>query len=112
MHELSVVLEIFNLVEEIMTEQKLKEVSSVTVEIGELSGILPDYFTECWKAARLGSTFEKTELNLEFVPAVAKCKCGTEYEMQKNSRICPACRKTDYEVIHGREFMIKQITAK
>ena len=57
MHELSVVLEIFELVEEIMTEQDLKKVSSVSVQAGELSGILPDYFKECWNAARIGGAF-------------------------------------------------------
>lgn len=111
MHELSVVIEIFDLIEEIMQEQDLKEVSSVTVEVGELSGILPDYFSECWKAAGIGGTFENTSMILEFIPAVAKCTCGEEYEMQKNNRICPRCGKTDYTVIHGREFMVKQIEA-
>lgn len=111
MHELSVVLEIFDLIEEIMTEQNLKKVSTVTVEVGELCGILPDYFKECWKVARIGSKLEETDLILEFIPAVAKCTCGNEYEMTKNSRICPKCRKTDYTVVHGREFMVKQIEA-
>lgn len=111
MHELGVVLEIFDLVEEIMKEQDLKKVSAITVEVGELSGILPDYFKECWDVAKIGGTFDKTELVLEFIPAAAKCKCGFEYEMQKNNRICPICHKTDYEIIHGREFMVKQIEA-
>lgn len=111
MHELGVVLEIFDLVEEIMKEQDLKKVSTITVEVGELSGILPDYFKECWDVAKIGGTFDKTELILEFIPAAAKCKCGFEYEMQKNNRICPICHKTDYAVIRGREFMVKQIEA-
>lgn len=111
MHELSVVLEIFELVEEIMTEQDLKKVSSVSVQVGELSGILPDYFKECWKVSRIGSVFENTELILDYIPAVAKCTCGCEYEMQKNSRICPKCHKTDYAIIRGREFMVSQIEA-
>lgn len=111
MHELGVVLEIFELVEEIMKEQKLKKVSSVTVEVGELCGILPDYFSECWKAAGIGSQFEDTKLIVEQIPAVAKCACSTEYEMLKNNRICPNCHKTDYEIIDGRQFTIKQIEA-
>lgn len=111
MHELSVVLEIFDLLEEIMEEQDLKKISTVTVEVGELSGILPDYFKECWKVARLDGTFENTELVLEYIPAVAKCTCGNEYEMTKNSRVCPNCHKTDYEILQGREFMVKQIEA-
>ena len=111
MHELGVVLEIFDLIEEIMTEQDLKKVSAVTVELGELSGILPDYFKECWNAARLGGAFEKTELKIVNISAVARCTCGKEYEMTKNSRICPHCRKTDYEIIKGREFTVLSIEA-
>lgn len=111
MHELSVVLEIFDLVEEIMTEQELKKVSAVSVTVGELSGILPDYFKECWNAARIGGTFESTELVLDYIPAVARCACGCEYELNKNSRICPECHKTDYDIISGREFMVSQIEA-
>lgn len=112
MHELGIVLEIFELVEEIMEEQKLKKVSSVTLEVGELSGILPDFFKECWSAARLGSdAFCDTELIIEFKPAIAKCRCGYEYELNKNSRICPKCKKTDYEITDGRDFIIKQIEA-
>lgn len=111
MHELGVVLEIFDLIEEIMAEQDLKKVSTVTVELGELSGVLPDYFRECWNAARLGGLFEETELKLNIIPARAKCACGEEYEMTKNSRICPRCRKTDYEIISGREFNVLSIEA-
>lgn len=111
MHELGVVLEIFDLIEEIMKEQNLKKVSSVTVEVGELSGILPDYFQECWNAAKIGGAFDETELKLIRIPAVAKCACGQEYEMMKNSRICPKCKKTDYTVIKGREFMVLSIEA-
>lgn len=111
MHELGVIIGIFELIEEIMKEQQLKKVSSVTVEVGELSSIMPEYFKECWHVARIGGAFEKTQLILDFVPAMARCACGTEYEMQKNSRICPVCKGTDYEIIKGREFSVKQIEA-
>lgn len=112
MHELGIVVGIFDMLEEIMNEQKLTEISKVNITIGELSGILPDYFKECWNVARLGSAFDKTELVLSPLPAVAKCTCGEEYEMMKNSRICPACHKTDYKIISGKEFSIDSIEAK
>ena len=111
MHELGIVLEIFRLIKEIMEEQDLKEVSSVTVEVGEMSGVLPDYFKECWNVAR-ADEFSNTSLKLELIPVVAKCSCGCEYELLKNSRICPKCKKTDYEIIAGREFNVKEIEAK
>lgn len=111
MHELGIVIELMKLVEEIQEEQSLKKVNSVTVEIGELSGVIPDYFKECWNVARLGSFLETTELKLNIIPAVALCSCGQEYEMTKNSRICPYCKKTDYTILHGKEFIIKEIEA-
>lgn len=111
MHELGIVIEIFDVLDEIIEEQKLKKVASVELEIGELCGIIPDYLTECWNVARLDSNFNDTELILDKIPAVAKCTCGEEFEMMKNSRICPACGKSDYTIIAGKEFVIKQIEA-
>lgn len=111
MHELGIVLEIFDLIEEIMQEQNLKKVSTVTVEVGELSGVISDYLKECWDVAKLDGTFNDTQLIIENIPAKAKCSCGNEFEMLKNERTCPVCRKNDYEVISGRQFQVKQIEA-
>lgn len=111
MHELGITLEIFDLLEEIMQEKELKKISTVTASVGELCGVLPEYFKECWNAARIGTAFEDTQLELELIPAKAKCSCGREFEMMKNSRICPNCKKSDYEIISGKEFEIKQINA-
>lgn len=111
MHELSIVIEVFRLVEEIAEEQGLKKINSVTVEIGELSGILEDYFRECWNVARLSSNLENTEVKIISVSAVARCKCGCEYNMTENNRICPKCKRTEYEITAGRDFVIKEIEA-
>lgn len=111
MHELGIVIEIFELLDEITVEQNLSRINSVTIKVGELSGVIPSYFEECWKAAGLGSEMENTALIIENIPAVAKCSCGEEYEMTKHSRICPKCNKTDYEIISGKEFVIEQIEA-
>ena len=43
MHELSLVMGIFDLLDEISEEQKLKKINSVTLEAGELCGIIPEY---------------------------------------------------------------------
>lgn len=111
MHELGITLEIFDLLEEIMQEKELKKISVVTASVGELCGVLPDYFKECWNVARIGTPFENTQLEIEFIPAKAKCSCGCEFEMQKSNRICPDCGKSDYKIISGKEFEIKQINA-
>lgn len=108
MHELGIVLEIFEIAQEISQEQNLNKIESITVEVGELCGIIPDYFKECWNVARLETPFENTKLELLIKPAVALCACGKEFELNKNGRVCPYCDKTDYKIISGRDFIIKQ----
>ncbi len=110
MHELGIVMEILDITGEIAREQGLKKISSVTVEIGELSGIIGDYLSECWMVAREG-IFKDAELKTERITAVARCSCSAEFEMIKNNRVCPVCKKSDYEIISGREFTIKEIEA-
>ena len=51
MHELGIVFHIINEIEDVGKENELKTVSSVTVEIGEVSGVLHDYLEDCWKWA-------------------------------------------------------------
>jgi len=109
MHELGVVLALFDTLEQIKSEQGIDDIKKVVLDVGEMSGILPDYLKECWNAARLDSLFEKTELELNLFPAIGKCSCGEEFELMQNSRICPACHRTDYEIIDGRQFDIDKI---
>ena len=51
MHELGIVFHIINSLEKIGEENQLKEVASVTLEIGEVSGVVDSYLKDCWKWA-------------------------------------------------------------
>ncbi len=113
MHELGIVIGIIDTLDGIKEEKKLSEISAVLLEVGELSGVIPDYLSECWRAATLESRYEKTELRLTFIPAKGRCEnCKTEFELMKNNRQCPTCRKSDYQIIDGKQFDINEIIAK
>jgi len=47
MHELGIVLHIAKTLEDTAKEENLSEIASVTLQVGEVSGIMTDYFTEC-----------------------------------------------------------------
>ena len=51
MHELGVVFHCIGEINEIAKEQRLEKINSVTVEIGEVSTVIPYYFEDCWKWA-------------------------------------------------------------
>ena len=51
MHELGTVFYVIQEVEKVVEENHLTQVASVTLEVGEVSGIIPYYLTDCWKGA-------------------------------------------------------------
>ena len=52
MHELGIVLHVMKTLEELAPEHKITTIGSVTLEIGEVSGIMYEQFTDCWNYFR------------------------------------------------------------
>ena len=52
MHELGTVFYVIKEVEKLCDENELTTVGSVTLQIGEVSGIIPEYIVDCWNWAR------------------------------------------------------------
>ena len=113
MHELGTVLYIIDQVEKVVEENSLTQVASVTVQIGEVSGIIPDYITDAWKWAIKESKYLKdTELKVEKLEAVTFCEdCQKTYPTVKYAKICPYCGSEHTYLVTGNEYNIKEIEA-
>ena len=113
MHELGLVTHVVRAIEEIGKEEKLTEVASVTLEIGEVSGVIPDYLEDCWKYFRKRSELLKeAELKIETIPAVTICgDCQKTFSTLEYKKQCPHCGREDTWLTAGNEFNIKEITA-
>ena len=48
MHELGIVYHIIDTLEQVAKENELTHIDSVTMEVGEVSAVIPDYLTDCW----------------------------------------------------------------
>ena len=114
MHELGVVFQVIRNVKKIAEENKAERVSSVTLRIGEVSGILHDYLTDCWNWARKKEPLlEQAELIIETIPAVTFCEnCGHNYETVKYAKICPACGSDHTYLMTGNEFLVKEMAVE
>ena len=113
MHELGTVFYVIEQVEKICRENDLTVVGSVTMEIGEVSGIIPEYIVDCWNWARAKSEFMKTaELKIENLEAVTDCEdCQKTYPTLKYKKICPYCGSEHTYLLTGNEYNIKEIEA-
>ena len=114
MHELSIVTHVAKTLDEIALENNLKKIGSVTLEIGEVSGIMTDYFEDCWNYFKVKHPLLKDSvLKLEMIPAITFCEdCKQEYETLKHGRICPHCNSEHTYLVQGNECNIKEIEAE
>ena len=113
MHELGIVFHIMDTLEEVARENQLEEIRSVTMEIGEVSSVIPDYLTDCWKwAVGKKPRLSSCEMKVEVLPAVTFCEaCGREYGTVAHGRICPLCGSEKTYLLRGNELNIKEIEA-
>ncbi len=111
MHELGVVFYVIRDVKKIAEENKVERVETVTLEIGEVSGVVHDYLTDCWNwAVKKEPIMDQAELLIETIPAVTFCEdCKKEYETVKYAKICPYCQSEHTYLVQGNEFNIKEI---
>ena len=114
MHELGIVFHIIDEIEDVGKQNALTTVSSVTVEVGEVSGVLHDYLDDCWQwACAKSELMNGAKLNIEVIPAITYCEdCKGEYKTVEHGKICPYCSSEHTYLLHGNEIMIKEIEAK
>ena len=111
MHELGTVIYIIETVEKLAVENHLTTVSSVTLEVGEVSGIIPGYLTDFWLYARKKSELLKeAELKIDTLPAVTYCQdCRQTYPTVQYAKECPYCHSFNTFLVTGNEYNIKEI---
>lgn len=113
MHELGIVFHIIRSVEDVSEENDLKKVNSVTLELGEVSGVLHDYLEDCWNwACAKSELMNGAKLIIEVIDAVTYCEdCKGTYETVKYGKKCPYCSSDKTYLVSGNEINIKEIEA-
>ena len=111
MHELGIAFHIISEVDKIAEENNVKDVKSVTLEIGEVSSVIPKYLEEVWVwACENRSTHLKNcKLNIIVTKAISYCKsCEKTYSTLEGKK-CPYCGSEDTFLVEGNQTTIKSI---
>ena len=114
MHEMGIVLHMADTLEETAREEKLTRIASVTLKVGEVSGIITDYFCDCWDYfKKKRPVLADSVLKLETIPAVTYCDgCGKTYDTVTYGKTCPFCGSGETWLLQGNECIIKEIEAE
>ncbi len=111
MHELGVVFHCIKEVNEIAAENKVARVNSVTIQLGEVSTVIPELFEDCWNwAVKKETVLKDAKIHIERINAITFCEdCRKEYPTVEYGRTCPFCGSERTYLVQGNEFMIKEI---
>lgn len=114
MHELGIVFAMIDILEDTAKENDLTRIRKVSVDLGEVSGVVTDFFTDAWDwASSKNDLIRGAQLEVTTVPAVTVCNaCGKTYGTVEHGRICPYCESPDTELLRGREMEIRSIEAE
>lgn len=110
MHELSIVASLFEILEEKAKEQKAKKVTSVTVKVGALSGVVPEFLKTAFDVYKKDTIADEAELKIEEVPLKIKCqKCGAEIIKDDFVFLCEKCASRELKTLAGTELLLEKI---
>lgn len=114
MHEMGIVFHLADTLDEAAEKNHITKYGSVTLAVGEVSGIMTDYFTDCWDYFKGRHPLLKdSTLKLETIKAITFCSnCEKNYETVKYGKICPYCGSGETWLITGNECVIKEVEAE
>ncbi len=113
MHELGIIVKVLDEVDEVAAEYKAQKILKVTMEVGEVSTIVPDLFTDAFDWAKKKTRFaQDAELEMIIIEGRTYCEnCGETYRTTEHGKKCPYCGSHETYLLTGDQVIIKDIAA-
>ncbi|NOS76267.1 MAG: hydrogenase maturation nickel metallochaperone HypA [Methyloglobulus sp.] len=110
MHELSLLENVREILEEHAVSQHFSKVSKVTLEIGKLSCVEPEALRFGFDVVMKGSLAENAELIISELDGLGVCQqCGQQLVLETLYEPCALCGSPDVKILQGREMKIKDL---
>ena len=110
MHELSLTQNLIEIAEEHARREGASIITSVTMEIGSLSGVIPEAIEFAFEACSKGTLAEGAALEIRYIQARGRCQeCARECEMESLIDGCPACDSYALEILQGQEMALTEM---
>lgn len=111
MHELSAMIRLVDIAVRCAGEQGAEKVSRIDVDVGAMTGIIPEWLEHYFPQASAGTCAEGAILEIHSIPVKAKCmSCGKVYIPDRgHDRACPSCGSKNASLISGRELAVRSV---
>lgn len=111
MHEISILENVLKTCRKVAAENDVSHIQGITLSVGELSGIIPHFFTEYFPIiTKDESLFDGTELKIREISGEALCQeCSCMYNVMKTEGKCPRCSSRNKTIIGGQEIILEEL---
>jgi len=111
MHELSITQSMVDVVKRELSKQSNSlHIKKVTVQIGKLTGVVPDCVRFYFSFLIKGTVLEGAQLEIKEVPVRLFCnQCDNNFVLDEVNFVCPRCGKSDLKMNSGRELFVESI---
>jgi hydrogenase nickel incorporation protein HypA/HybF len=105
-HELAITQSV---VETVLRHTGKQRVTVVRLQVGRLTGVVPEAMEFCFGLATEGTPLDGATLEIERPPGRAHCRtCGDDFDLPDLIPLCP-CGSADVEILDGRELQVTSV---
>ena len=113
MHELSMAMEVIELVQHEADKNGVSDIEEILIEVGDLCGVEADIFQSALEIVVKDTLLENASVRIIRTPGKGKCSaCNVEFEMKNRLDFCPDCGCFASEVSGGQEFRVVSLVAE
>ncbi|WP_018248606.1 hydrogenase maturation nickel metallochaperone HypA [Orenia marismortui] len=110
MHEMSLMTQLFSIIQEYIMKYGLDKVTKIVLKVGEMSCVEDESLNFAFQFFVKDTKVEGAELIIDRVEAINKCQfCGIEYKADFTNKICPECKRFNYNLISGDEILLEKL---
>ncbi len=106
MHELSIAEAV---VEAVLDRTGDQQVTVVRLDVGKLSGVVPEALSFCFELVTAGTSLEGSALEIIHTAGLAHCRgCDRDFHKDDLILLCE-CGSADVEVVAGQELSVTSV---
>jgi hydrogenase nickel incorporation protein HypA/HybF len=110
MHELAICQSLVEQLDQIAVDYPDKRITVVHLEVGPLSGVVPDLLKDAFPIASAGTAAQDAQLEFHQSEIQVHCpECDRDSVVSSNKLTCAFCGNWQTQLISGDELMLQQV---
>ncbi len=110
MHEVSMMQNTLDIAIAQAQQNGAKKIDLLTMNIGELSGVIPEALEFAFDVLIQGTMAQNAQLEIKTIPVVCHCqRCDRNFQPEGYIFTCPQCQQVTTDVLTGTELELASV---